>query len=268
MSHVKVFAVRWLAVAAAVLLSVHVAVAEPPPPWGSKLWPWNVQGTSNRSPAPASPPAVRAPTGYYRPASRASSTASPSPADANTVIMVAQVPEGAALSFDDRPTRQHGGLRKFESPSLTPGKTYAYTLRLDWDKGGEQMTKTQILTVRAGDVCIVEFGVPSSVLENEIDANLARLSVDDRAAARAQKFCAVEDSRRLGSLGMPFKVVLEGQPVFLCCDALERKALADSAKTLARARALRAKQLGADGGGQNARTSSQSDTAPGSVKVP
>jgi uncharacterized protein (TIGR03000 family) len=182
--------------------------------------------------------------------------------------MVAQVPENATLWFDDRPTRQRGGLRKFESPALTPGKTYAYTLRLDWDNGGQKMTKTQVLAVRAGDVCIIEFDAASLVPETEIDANLARLSGDDRAAALAQRFCAVEDSRRLGSLGMPFKVLLEGQPVFLCCDALERKALADPAKTLARSRALKAKQPVVGGVGQNARTISRSNTTSESVTVP
>ncbi len=51
----------------------------------------------------------------------------------------------------------------------------------------------------------------------EIAAALAKLSPDDRALAEKQRFCPVADFR-LGSMGTPKKVDLNGKPVFICCE--------------------------------------------------
>jgi hypothetical protein len=56
----------------------------------------------------------------------------------------------------------------------------------------------------------------------EISANLAQLSPEDRKLAEAQRICPVTENR-LGSMGPPVKVALEGQPVFLCCDGCRTK---------------------------------------------
>ena len=53
--------------------------------------------------------------------------------------------------------------------------------------------------------------------EAKFSAAIAKLPEEDREAATAQKFCVVEEKSRLGSMGMPFKVTVEGKPVFLCC---------------------------------------------------
>jgi hypothetical protein len=53
--------------------------------------------------------------------------------------------------------------------------------------------------------------------EAEIKANLAKLSPEDRALAEKQKFCAIESDNRLGSMGVPIKVVVKGETVFVCC---------------------------------------------------
>lgn len=37
---------------------------------------------------------------------------------------------------------------------------------------------------------------------------------------------------RLGSMGMPVKLMIQGRPVFLCCSGCESEALADPVKTL------------------------------------
>ncbi len=75
--------------------------------------------------------------------------------------------------------------------------------------------------------------------EAKFSAAIAKLPEEDRAAATAQKFCAVEDKSRLGSMGMPFKVMVEGKPVFLCCAGCEDEALKDPAKTLAKIEELK-----------------------------
>jgi hypothetical protein len=76
--------------------------------------------------------------------------------------------------------------------------------------------------------------------EAAIAANMAKLSDEDRKAAEAQKFCAVENGNRLGgSMGVPYKVMIEGQPVFLCCDGCEEEALKDKQATLAKVAKLK-----------------------------
>jgi hypothetical protein len=78
--------------------------------------------------------------------------------------------------------------------------------------------------------------------EARIEANLAKLDAADRKLAEAQKFCAVMTKSRLGSMGTPIKVLLKGQPVFLCCDHCQEKAEAEPEKALAQAEKLKAAQ--------------------------
>jgi hypothetical protein len=68
--------------------------------------------------------------------------------------------------------------------------------------------------------------------EAEIQDNLARLKPADRELAESQKFCPVL-KRRLGEMGTPIKIVIKGQPVFVCCKGCARKAQANPEKTLA-----------------------------------
>jgi membrane fusion protein, copper/silver efflux system len=68
--------------------------------------------------------------------------------------------------------------------------------------------------------------------EAKIQAALAKLPPEDRKLAEAQKFCAVLDENRLGSMGVPIKLSVDGQSVFVCCTGCKSDALADPTKTL------------------------------------
>lgn len=57
---------------------------------------------------------------------------------------------------------------------------------------------------------------PEGGEEAKIQTTLEKLSPDDRALAVAQKFCVVLTKSRLGSMGVPVKLMLDGKPVFLC----------------------------------------------------
>jgi hypothetical protein len=81
--------------------------------------------------------------------------------------------------------------------------------------------------------------VVSPEKEAEIAAELNKLPEDDRREALAQKFCAIETKNRLGSMDAPFKLMIEGQPVFLCCEGCKEKALADPQATLAKVAELK-----------------------------
>lgn len=74
----------------------------------------------------------------------------------------------------------------------------------------------------------------------EVKAALAKLSPDDRRLAEAQVLCPVMEKNYLGSMGKPFKVLVKGQPVFLCCEGCDEKALANPDQTLAKVQKLRA----------------------------
>ncbi|HEX7380031.1 MAG TPA: hypothetical protein VF278_23120 [Pirellulales bacterium] len=73
----------------------------------------------------------------------------------------------------------------------------------------------------------------------KIAASLAKLPAEDRQLAEAQRFCAVAGKNRLGSMGTPVKLVINGQPVFLCCGACTDKANAHPRETLAKAAELK-----------------------------
>jgi membrane fusion protein, copper/silver efflux system len=72
----------------------------------------------------------------------------------------------------------------------------------------------------------------------KINAALAKLPSEDRALAARQKFCAVIDTSRLGSMGPPVKIMIEGKPVFLCCEGCRESALADPQATLSKVEEL------------------------------
>ena len=71
--------------------------------------------------------------------------------------------------------------------------------------------------------------------------DLQKLSPEDRAIAEAQGYCVVETEGRLGSMGVPIKLMIDDQPVFICCEGCKDSALADPAATLATVEELKAK---------------------------
>lgn len=77
--------------------------------------------------------------------------------------------------------------------------------------------------------------------DRKIVAALAELSPDERKLAEAQRFCAVEGTNRLGSMGKPVKVMIDGQAVFVCCAGCEDAAKSEREKTLNRVKRLKTK---------------------------
>lgn len=69
--------------------------------------------------------------------------------------------------------------------------------------------------------------------EAKIKVAFAKLSEEDRATAAAQRYCPMMDNVRLGSMGAPVKVVIEGKAVFLCCNGCKDEALEHGKETLA-----------------------------------
>ena len=81
-------------------------------------------------------------------------------------------------------------------------------------------------------------GSTSSAAEQKISAGLAKLSPEDRVLAEAQRWCPILEKSRLGSMGAPVKLTIEGQPVFLCCASCRETALKNPQQTLAKIKAI------------------------------
>lgn len=84
--------------------------------------------------------------------------------------------------------------------------------------------------------------------DSKIKAALQQLPADDRQLAEQQKFCPILKGSRLGAMGVPIKLMLEGQPVFICCPACEDKAKnqpQETLQTIARLKAGQAAQAAA-----------------------
>lgn len=228
------------------------------PPWNApSVPPWERMGVpyhGYREPSPASQPSIPRSAQPYAAPERYTIVITPLREphkldNANTVLLMAHVPENANVWIEGDLTTQRGTLREYVSPPLTPGKDYQYTIRVDWMEGGKVVSQTKKVLVRAGELhClgVVEAGSPTDV-ETRIGAGLARLSSEDHKLALAQKVCVVQPGVRLGEMGPPIKVMVKGQPVFLCCAGCQEKALEDPDRTLAKVNELKAKGKSATG---------------------
>jgi Cu(I)/Ag(I) efflux system membrane fusion protein len=76
--------------------------------------------------------------------------------------------------------------------------------------------------------------------EDKVQAALDKLDPADRRAVEEQRRCPVLNTR-LGSMGAPVSLTLQGRKVFLCCKGCVKKARADEKATLARVAALKAR---------------------------
>ena len=164
--------------------------------------------------------------------------------DPNVVTLVAHVPDNAQVWVENEATTARGTLRTYQSPPLTPGKSYSYTVRVAWVENGKLVSQTRHVAVKAGDVQCVYLVQTGSELQGEkavVQDNLSKLGPEDQKLAGAQRFCAVQSGVRLGAMGTPVKITVKGQPVFLCCKACEEHAQSNPDQTLAKVEELKAK---------------------------
>lgn len=71
-----------------------------------------------------------------------------------------------------------------------------------------------------------------SALDRKIESARAKLDPADRALVDEQDYCPIMPKKRLGSMGVPFKVLVKGQPVFLCCKGCRSTAEDEPDETL------------------------------------
>ena len=83
------------------------------------------------------------------------------PATPGTTIDL-QVPAGAKVYFNGTATKQIGASRTFITGPLTPGVQYSYTVRVQWDDGGQVMERNRDISFMAGDQIRLDF-TPTSL---------------------------------------------------------------------------------------------------------
>ncbi len=78
----------------------------------------------------------------------------------------------------------------------------------------------------------------NKITSTPVAETLAKLPLEDRQAATAQRLCAVSEEP-LGSMGVPIKLTIGGQTVWICCQHCEAEAKAHPQETSERAQRLR-----------------------------
>lgn len=77
--------------------------------------------------------------------------------------------------------------------------------------------------------------------EADVKAERAKLQAEDRKLVDEQDACPIMPEHKLGSMGLPVKVVLKEQPVFVCCKGCVKKAERNPDETLAKVAELKDK---------------------------
>src|SRR5271154_475125 len=85
----------------------------------------------------------------------------------------------------------------------------------------------------------VAAGANGPEAEKQIEANLAKLSPEDRKLAEAQKFCPLMPGVRLGAKGTPRKITSGSDVVFVCCAKCEEVATKDPAYAVAKLKEMK-----------------------------
>jgi hypothetical protein len=77
----------------------------------------------------------------------------------------------------------------------------------------------------------------SETMSPKLIAALSELTPDDRVLVEQQRICPVAEYP-LGSMGPPKKVIVQGTPVFICCEGCREKLLAEPDHYLAKLAAM------------------------------
>jgi membrane fusion protein, copper/silver efflux system len=131
-----------------------------------------------------------------------------------------------------------GGLKKGDRVVMSGSFLVDAETRLNPAAGSVYFGGSGGSQARAGTTTTVRPSTPENPVD-KIEAALATLSPDDRALAEAQRFCPVLPKNRLGAMGSPIKLTIEGQTVFICCEGCRQTALEEPQETLDKVQKLR-----------------------------
>lgn len=143
----------------------------PPPPGGAV-------------PIPAPPPVKGGKAGEGVSASEVPIAINSLPNSRGQVVV--RVPADAKLFADGQATTLGGTERVFQTPELTTGRDFQYTLKVEIPEGTETKTISKQVVVRAGHRTVVDFTAAADVVTSSVTVNLpakSKLFVDGVATS-------------------------------------------------------------------------------------
>jgi uncharacterized protein (TIGR03000 family) len=100
-----------------------------------------------------------------------------------------KVPANAVVEIEGVKTKQTGEVRRFESPPLTPGKNYTYTIKVTYkDADGKDVSKEEVVKVQPGGTSEVD-------LRPAVAAKTEKKTEDKKPATEEKKVAEKEDRR-------------------------------------------------------------------------
>jgi uncharacterized protein (TIGR03000 family) len=96
------------------------------------------------------------------------------PATSTTATLLVNVPAESKVYLQDQQMTLTGPVRRYVSPSLTSGRDYVYTVRVEMERDGKLVSKTAEARVRAGAQVNVTVSLPEGGAELVADVRSAR----------------------------------------------------------------------------------------------
>jgi uncharacterized protein (TIGR03000 family) len=93
----------------------------------------------------------------------------------NQATVVVSLPTDARLYVEKHLMDLTGAVRAFRTPDLAPGSKYSYTIRMEVERGGRMVEKTETITIEPGKRTQVFFADPGD------GANTARMAYTPNA---------------------------------------------------------------------------------------
>ncbi len=95
---------------------------------------------------------------YYTPATPPLTMPAANSADMQPATIVVTVPStDSKIWIDDQPNTQSGTVRTINTPALTPGKEYKYTVKASWSENGKIVENIKKVSVWSGKSTSVDF---------------------------------------------------------------------------------------------------------------
>jgi uncharacterized protein (TIGR03000 family) len=91
-------------------------------------------------------------------------------AEDKVAVLVVKLPADAQLEIGGFKSKQTGEVRKFESPTLAPGKKYSYLLKATWMAEGKEVVRETKVVLSAGQTEEIDVRqLPEKTAENPTD---------------------------------------------------------------------------------------------------
>jgi uncharacterized protein (TIGR03000 family) len=127
-----------------------------------------------------------------------------------SATIVVTLPANARLYFNDVLTNETGPTRTFATPALESGVNYTYQLKVEVVRGGQTLTQTRKITVRAGQTTRVDFSDRQQpALSPETAGSIKAFENDGRATDQrrsASRTGSDAQDEQAGDPGWPRKI--------------------------------------------------------------